>query len=69
METAMPVLARQGRIAEKAFSLNEAAAQLGWARRTKLDRMLLWADEYAEDMRKASSAPAIDEELQDGDLW
>jgi hypothetical protein len=31
--------------------------------------MLDWADEYAEDMRKATSAAAIDEELADSELW
>jgi hypothetical protein len=31
--------------------------------------MLRWAEEHAEDMRKASSAAAIDSELMDSELW
>jgi hypothetical protein len=31
--------------------------------------LLRCAEEYAEDMRKASSAAAIDEELADSELW
>ena len=38
-------------------------------RSEKLDRMLEWGDQYVEDMRKASSAAAIDEELADSELW
>jgi len=38
-------------------------------RSDRLDRMLKWGDEYAEDMRKASSAAAIDEELAESELW
>jgi hypothetical protein len=38
-------------------------------RSERFERMLRWLDDYAEDMRAASSAAAIDKELRESELW
>jgi hypothetical protein len=44
---------------------------LGHARSSLTSRYALieWAEAYAEDLRRASSAAAIDEEQADSELW